>query len=90
MTLTVQKADGEFKYYDEQTMLAYYQSSNKDYTINFASQEEANAAVEKYKSDIMEEGDTVPENGQTITYTLQPQAALTVIDPKTGDGRRTG
>ena len=75
MTLTVQKADGEFKYYDEQTMLAYYQSSNKDYTINFASQEEANAAVEKYKSDIMEEGDTVPENGQTITYTLQPQAA---------------
>ncbi len=85
MTLTVQKADGEFKYYDEQTMLAYYQSSNKDYTINFASQEEANAAVEKYKSDIMEEGDTVPENGQTITYTLQPQAALTVIDPKTGE-----
>ncbi len=85
MTLTVQKADGEFKYYDEQTMLAYYQSSNKDYTINFASQEEANAAVEKYKSDIMEEGDTVPENGQTITYTLQPQAALTVIDQKTGE-----
>ena len=85
MTLTVQKADGEFKYYDEQTMLAYYQSSNKDYTINFASQEEADAAVEKYKSDIMEEGDTVPENGQTITYTLQPQAALTVIDQKTGE-----
>ena len=28
----------------------------------------------------MEDGDVVPENGQTITYTVQPQAALTVID----------
>lgn len=85
MTLTVQKADGEFAYYDEQTMLSYYQSSNKAYTINFASQEEALAAVEKYKADIMEKGDTIPENGQTVTYTLQPQVALTVIDQKTGE-----
>lgn len=85
MTLTVQKADGEFKYYDEQTMLAYYQSADKSYTINFASQEEALAAVEKYKADILEEGDTVPENGQNVTYTIQPQAALTVIDQKTGE-----
>lgn len=85
MTLTVQKPDGGFQYYDEQTMLAYYQSSNKAYTINFASQEEALAAVEQYKADIMEEGDVVPENGQTITYTLQPQAALTVIDQQTGE-----
>jgi len=85
MTLTIQKADGEFKYYDEQTMLAYYQSSDKSYTINFASEEEALAAVERYKVDIMEEGDIVPENGQTVTYTIQPQAALTVIDQKTGE-----
>lgn len=85
MTLTIQKPDGEFQYYDEQTMLSYYQSANKEYTINFSSQEEALAAVEKYKADIMEEGDTVPENGQTVTYTVQPQAALTVIDQKTGE-----
>ena len=38
MTLTIQKPDGEFKYYDEQTMLAYYQSADKSYTINFNSQ----------------------------------------------------
>ncbi len=85
MTLTIQKPDGEFKYYDEQTMLAYYQSADKSYTINFNSQEEAMAAVEKYKNDILEEGDTVPENGQTVTFTVQPQAALTVIDQKTGE-----
>lgn len=85
MTLTIQQPDGEFKYYDEQTMLAYYQASDKSYTINFASQEEALAAVEQYKKDIMKKGDVVPENGQTITYTIQPQAALTVIDQQTGE-----
>lgn len=85
MTLTIQKADGEFKYYDEQTMLSYYQSADKNYTINFNSQEEALAAIEKYKNEIMEEGDSVPENGLNITYTVQPQAALTVIDQKTGE-----
>lgn len=84
LTLAVQKADGEFKYYDEQTMLSYYQSADKNYTINFSSQEEALAAVEQYKAAIMEKGDTVPENGQTVTFTIQPQAALTVIDQKTG------
>lgn len=85
LALTVQKADGEFKYYDEQTMLAYYQSSNKDYTVNFHSQEEALAAVRQYKKDIMEKGDSVPKNGQTVTFTLQPQTALTVIDQTTGE-----
>ncbi len=85
MTLTIQKPNGEFQYYDEQTMLSYYQSANNAYTINFASQEEALAAIEKYKLDIMEDGDVVPENGQTITYTVQPQAALTVIDQQTGE-----
>ncbi len=84
-TLTVQKKDGTFQYYDEQTMLSYYQFADKQYTINFASQAEAIAAVEKYKKDIMEKGDIVPENGETITYTIQPQTALTVIDQRNGE-----
>ncbi len=84
-TLTVQNKEGEFHYYDEQTMLSYYQAANKDYTINFASKEEAMAAVEQYKKDIMKKGDQIPENGETITYTVQPQAALTIIDQKTGE-----
>lgn len=84
-TLTVQKKDGTFQYYDEQTMLSYYQAADKNYSINFGSQEEAAAAVEQYKKDIMEKGDTVPENGETITYTIQPQAALTVIDQESGE-----
>ncbi len=84
-TLTVQKKDGTYRYYDEQTMLSWFQSANKDYTINYTTQEEALAAIGQYKKDILQKGDTIPENGEAITYTVQPQVALTVIDQKTGE-----
>ena len=83
--LSIQKTDGTIENYDEHTMLAYYQSANKDYDINFASEEEAWAAIEAYKAEIMEPGDTIPEGGEYINYTLQPQAALTIIDQSTGE-----
>ena len=82
--LTVTKADGSFENYSEQTMLSYYQASNPSYSINFNSEEEAAAAIEKYKSDIMEKGDTISEAGESVVYTVQPQTAMTVIDQKTG------
>ena len=83
--LSIQKPDGDIKNYDEHTMLAYYQAANKDYDINFASEEEASAAIEAYKAEIMEPGDTIPEGGEYISYTMQPQAALTIIDQRTGE-----
>jgi len=83
--LTILKADGTYKNYSEQTMLSYYQSKNKNYNIDFASKEEAEAAVEKYKEALMEDGDTIPEGGESISYTIQPQAALTLIDQSTGE-----
>ncbi len=83
--LSIQRADGTIDNYDEQTMLAYYQSSNSGYTINYSSQEAAAAAIEAYKAELMEEGDTIPEGGESVSYTLQPQAALTVIDQSTGE-----
>ncbi len=83
--LSVQKSDGSVANYDEHTMLAYYQASNKDYTINFSSQEAAAAAIEAYKQEIMEPGDTIVEGGEYVNYTLQPQAALTIIDQSTGE-----
>ena len=77
--LTVTKKDGTYQNYSEQTMLTYYQAQNPNYDINFSSQEECDQAIEQYKSEIMEEGDTIAEGGETITYTLQPQAAISVI-----------
>lgn len=83
--LSIQKADGSMENYDEQTMLAYYQSADSNYSINFATQEDAAAAIEAYKAELMEEGDTIPEGGEYVNYTMQPQAALTVIDQSTGE-----
>lgn len=83
--LSIEKTDGTYKNYSEQTMLSYYQSSDSNYSINFVSKEDAAAAIEQYKADIMEEGDKIVPNGETTTYTLQPEAALTIIDQKTGE-----
>lgn len=83
--LSVQKSDGSIANYDEHTMLAYYQASNADYTINFATEDDAAAAIEAYKQEIMEPGDTIVEGGEYVHYTLQPQAALTIIDQSTGE-----
>ncbi len=82
--LTVTKADGSYENYSDQTMLTYYQAKDTNYNINFASEEECEEAIEAYKKEIMEEGDTIAEGGETITYTLQPQAAISVIDHTTG------
>lgn len=83
--LTIQKADGSTENYSEQTMLSYYQASNSEYDINFASQEEAQAAIDEYKQAIMEPGDQIVEHGESVTFTLQPQAALTLIRQDTGE-----
>lgn len=89
--LTIQKADGTIENYSEQSMLRFYREGdethtpNNNYTINFNSQEEAATAIEAYKAEIMEEGDTIVENGESITYTLQPQAAVVIMDQYTGE-----
>lgn len=83
--LSIQKADGSVKHYSEQTMLSYYKKNNKNYNINFSSQEAAQEAIDKYKEDIMEEGDTILGNGESVIFTIQPQVALTIIDQATGE-----
>ena len=83
--LTITKADGTYENYSEQTMLSYYQAANKNYSLNFNSQEEAQAAIDAYKAEIMEEGDTISEAGESVVFTLQPQAAMTVMDQSTGN-----
>ena len=83
--LTIQKSDGTLANYSEQTMLSYYRASNSNYDIDFASQEEAEAAITQYKADIMESGDKIVENGESLTFTVQPQASLTLMDQYTGE-----
>lgn len=81
--LTINKADGSTKNYSDVTMLSYYQASNKNYNLEFDSEEAAAEAIEAYKAAVMEEGDEV--GGESVTYTLQPQAAMTIINHSTGE-----
>ncbi|MFP3155857.1 PBP1A family penicillin-binding protein [Lachnospiraceae bacterium ZAX-1] len=89
--LTIEKNDGEIKNYSDQTMMSYYlrgdamRGPDPDYSLNFNSEEEAWAAIEAYKAAIMEPEDKIIENGESITYTLQPQSAVTIIDQSTGE-----
>ena len=86
LNLTIQHADGSVNYYDEQSMLAWQKEfiSSSSYLI-YSSQEEALNAIHTYEEAIMTEGDTIPENGEIITYTPQPQASLVVMDQRTGE-----
>ena len=82
----VQKADGTTKSYTHQTMLAYYQKQKgSSYNINFSTEEACYEAIAAYEEAVLEEGDTFLEDTESITITLQPQVALTVIDQRTGE-----
>ena len=89
--LSVEKSDGTIAHYSQQSMINYYRQgtetleANPNYHINFNSIEEAEAAIEAYKKDILKSGDKILENGESVTYTLQPQAAVVVMDQYTGE-----
>jgi penicillin-binding protein 1A len=85
MYFEVEKADGSHQYYTHQTMLSYYQKSNANYNIDFSSEERCYEAIQQYQEDILEEGDSIVEGSESVTITLQPQVALTVIDQTTGE-----
>jgi penicillin-binding protein 1A len=85
-SLTVVKKDGTTRNYNEKTMRKYYRETNKKYTMNFNTREEAKAAYQAYKKQMTVNG-RVPAGGENVTYTLEPQAAMTVIDQETGQVR---
>ncbi len=83
--LTIQHSDGTYSNYSDQTMLSYFKKTtgNNNYGIDYNGEEEAAAAIEQYKSEIMTEGDEII--GESVTYTLEPQVSMTVIDHRTGE-----
>ena len=83
--LTIKKADGTMENYSDQTMIAYYSASIPGYSLNFASVEEAQVAIDAYKTEIMQPGDTIVDGGESVVFTMQPQTAVTIIDQYTGE-----
>lgn len=83
--LTIEHTDGSIENFSDQTMLSHYRASNADYSLNFSSVEEAQAAIDAYKAEILEPGDSIPEGGESTVFTMQPQASVTILDQYTGD-----
>ena len=80
--LSIQQSDGSVEHFSEQSMLAYLRENTDRTSINYDSKADAKAAVKKYKKHLLEQGGKVI--GENITYTVQPQTSVTVIDQKTG------
>ena len=82
--LSIQKADGTMEYYYAGDITRYHRVDlgEVNYKLDFATKEEADAAVEEYKASILQDGDRITY--EDITYTPQPQVSFTVMDYRTG------
>lgn len=80
--LTVEKAGGEMENYSNEMFASYFKAQKSSFNSIYASQEEAEAAIEEYKASVLTEGDEV--YAENISMTPQPQVSITVMDQSTG------
>jgi len=86
--LTIYTADNERINYSKENMMSWFKA-NQDRTFNliFSSQDDAYAAIETYRSAMLAENgiaDTAENYAESVSMTPQPQAAISIEDPKTG------
>ena len=80
--LTVTDKDGNQTNYSKENMMTYFEKNiDSKFNLHFDSQDEGYEAIETYKAAVMQEGDTFD---QTVSFTPQPQASITVLDQHTG------
>lgn len=83
--LSTKDSAGNVNNYSEQNLKVYFQNKlgQAAYKLIYNTQEEALADVEIFKAAMLANGE---ENlGESLSYTLQPQASMTIIDPYTGE-----
>ncbi len=81
--LTVDHADGTRENYSREMMQAWYwKNGDEDFDLNFNTEAEAQAAIDKYKEAIVGRNDEIA--AERTSYIPQPQACMTVIDQTTG------
>ena len=81
--ISIQQPDGSVKHFSEQSLLAYYRKKYGNYSINYSSKSDAKKAIKGYKKYLMKEGGNII--GENMTFTVQPQASVTVMDQHTGE-----
>ena len=81
--LTVDHADGTRKNYSREMLQLYFrEQGDSSFDLLFGSQEEAQSYIDQYKAAVVGEGDTIV--AERSSFTPQPQAAMTILDQKTG------
>ncbi len=82
--LTVLHSDGSYDNYSEQTMRSFVAKNGYgDGSLNFDDEESAQAAIDAYRTSVVQPGDEVV--GESVTFTLQPQVSMTIINQSTGE-----
>ncbi len=80
--LSIQQTDGSVEHFSEQSLLAYYKKQYTNYNLNYSSESDAQEAIDEYREALLQDGGIVV--GENVTFTVQPQASVTVIDQSTG------
>lgn len=83
--LTITKADGEQQNYSKEMLRLYFRDTeDEDFELLFDSEEEAQSYVDKYKAHILSEEAGSEILAERISFTLEPQSSMTIMDQKTG------
>lgn len=82
--LSVTHGDSTTEHFSEENMKKYFKQTKgqSSYDGLFNSEDEIAAAIEEYKSSLLQEGDTVI--GESSVITLQPQTSFVIIEQSTG------
>lgn len=83
--LTITKANGEQQNYSKEMLRLYFRDTeDKDFELLFDSEEEAQSYVDKYKAHILSEEAGSEILAERISFTLEPQSSMTIMDQDTG------
>ncbi len=81
--LTVRHEDGKTENFSREMMRTWFRSNvDPEFDYTFATEEEGRAAVDRYKSAIMSDTDTI--EGENISFAPAAQSSLVVMDQNTG------
>lgn len=82
--LSVENKDGEIVNHSKEMLQTYFRENvNKKFNLIFDSQDDGRAAVAEYKAAVLTDTDKVI--AENISFTVQPQMSLTIIDQYTGN-----
>ena len=82
-SLVVKELDGKVYNYTENSILYYFAKNDSSFTSIFASKEEAEEYIAKFKEYALSDGGSIEY--ENVTYVMQPQASMTIMDQTTGE-----